>query len=233
MKPRLLASPVAALSTFVLLLTAVQSQGAPAPKPQDSPRNTAVIDINQVLTNHTRLKVLMAEMKADIARAENRVKTEQGEIKKMAEGLKDLLAGTRDYLDLQEKINKRAEDLKTQVQLQRSEFVQREAKVYRVVYREIVNEIADYAKENGIEMVFRIANLPSNDDSPQQVLQEVNRQIVWWADGRDITQAILERLNKKAAQAKPAEKPPQPKPAEKPAAKPPVGKPATEPQKKP
>jgi Skp family chaperone for outer membrane proteins len=232
MKPRQPASLVAALSVFALSLAAVQAQAAPAPASQHSPRTTAVIDINQVLTNHTRFKVLMAEMKGDIAQAENRVKTEQGEIKKMAEGLKDLLAGTRDYLDLQEKVNKRAEDLKTQVQLQRSEFVQREAKLYQVVYREIVKEVAGYAKENGIEMVFRISELPAGNDNPQQVLQEVNRQIVWWADGRDITQTILERLNKNAPQAKPEEKPAE-KPGEKPPAGKPAEKPAAEPQKTP
>ena len=213
------------LTALAAGLVAVGSAAAapPAEKPQPGHRNVAVIDINEIFNSHRRFKAMAADMKGDVARAAQRVKAEQEEIKEMAEGLKDLLAGTRDYLDLQEKVKKRAEDLKTRVQLQRAEFLQREAGAYRAVYNEIVREVADYAAQNGIEVVLRVNTTSPDAKTPQQVVQNINRQVVWFAAGRDITQAILDRLNKKGGAPKtPAEKPAQEKP---PAKRPDGGKP--------
>ncbi len=184
--------------------------GAPSPddKPQASQSSVAVINVAQIFKEHFRFKAMMAEMKAEVAQAEERVKAEQQEIKKMAEGLQELLAGTRDYLDLQQKINQRGQELKTQVQLQKAEFLQREANAYRVIYNEIVGEVAVYGKEHGLEVVLRTATPEGEPKTPQQVLQRINSQIVWFADARDITQAIVDRLNKKDGSPKPpTEKP--------------------------
>ena len=203
------------LTALAAGLVAVSSAAAAAPaeKPQPGHRNVAVIDINEIFNNHRRFKVMAADMKGDVARAAQRVKAEQEEIKEMAAGLKDLLAGTRDYLDLQEKIKKRAEDLKTRVQLQRAEFLQREAGAYSAIYKEIVREVADYAAANGIELVLRVNTTRPDPKTPQQVIQDINRQVVWFAEGRDITQAIVDRLNKKGGGPKtPAEKPAKEKP---------------------
>jgi len=200
--------------------SAAGAEGAasPAAKPQPGHHHVAVIDVTEIFENHVRFKAMTADMKGDVAQAAQRVKAEQEEIKEMAEGLKDLLAGTRDYLDLQEKVKKRAEELKTRVQLQRAEFLQREAGAYRTVYGEIVREVADYAAQSGIEVVLRAQSTPKEPKTPQQVLQEINRPVVWFADDCDITQIILDRLNKKGGAPKtPAEKPAKEKtPAKKP-----------------
>jgi hypothetical protein len=148
----------------------------------------------------------------------------------MAAELNGMLAGTRDYLDLQQKINKRAEDLKTRVQLQRAEFIQREAAAYGAIYKEIAREVADYAAAHNIEIVLRVNGQREKPKTPQQILQDINRQVVWFAGSRDITQIILDRLNKKGAAPKtPPAKPKKEKPAKPAAGKPAKQKPAAKP----
>lgn len=185
-----------ALILALLLPAAPGAPGAEAPPARPRPGPVAVIDVQAVLNGHARFKRVQAELKADVARAEERIKTEQEEIRKLAEGLKGLLPGTRDYLDLQADVNKRAEELKTRVELQKAEFLNREARAFHDVYREIVAEVAKYAAENGIEVVLRTSVL-EKAETPQQILQDINKQVVWFAPGRDITSAILERVNGK------------------------------------
>ena len=186
----------AALILALLLPAAPGAPGAEASPAAPRPGPVAVIDVQAVLNGHAQFKRVQAELKADVARAEERIKTEQEEIRKLAEGLKGLLPGTRDYLDLQADVNKRAEELKTRVELQKAEFLQREARAFHDVYREIVAEVGKYAAENGIEVVLRTSVL-EKAETPQQILQDINKQVVWFAPGRDITPAILERVNGK------------------------------------
>ncbi len=201
---------VPSLLALALLASSADRRQATAAPPD---ARVAVIDVQEVLNSFSRFKIMMAELKADATRADQQLKAAAAEVKEMARGLNDLLPGTRDYLDLQGKIKERGEELKAQVQLQKSELMQREARAYRDAYREIVQEIEAHAKKHGIEVVLR-TNAPVKTETPAEILRDINKQVVWFAPSRDITAAILDRLNAKGSESKPETKPAEKKPAE-------------------
>jgi Skp family chaperone for outer membrane proteins len=86
--------------------------------------------------------------------------------------------------------------MNVRIQLQRKEFLIREAKIYYQVYQEIVKEVEMFAAANGISTVLRISGDQVDANDPQQVLANINKQVIYSSHNMDITGAILDRLNR-------------------------------------
>lgn len=158
--------------------------------------NIALIDIKYIFEKHARFKMMMDDLKADVERAEAQVQAEQEAIKKLIERLENF-RGTAEYKAMEEEVAKRQSDLTVQIQLQRKEFLQREARIYYHVYQEILQELAYYCPQKGVDIVFRFTGDPVDVENPNSVLGFVNRPVVWYGRDRDITGIILESLNRR------------------------------------
>jgi hypothetical protein len=88
--------------------------------------------------------------------------------------------------------------MNVRIQLQRKEFLVREAKIYNQVYQEIAKEVEMFAAANGISAVLRVNGDQVDPNDPQAVLQNINRQVVYFSRNLDITGVILDRLNRDA-----------------------------------
>lgn len=200
-------------SHLVALVAAVLSLGyfsalavaqAPA-KPANGP-SIALLDVSYIFKNHARFKSQMEDMKADVERAEQQVKTERDAIAKLAERLQEFRKGTPDYKNMEEELAKRQADLQVQVTLQKNEFLQREAKTYHNVYQEILQVTDYYAKQNGYDMVLRFNGDPVDVERPDSVLAFINKPVVWYQKQLDITPAVLQELNRNAPPDRQADK---------------------------
>ncbi len=158
--------------------------------------NIALIDVKFIFEKHARFKMMMDDLQADVERAEAQVQAERDAIKKLAERLENF-RGTPEYKAMEEEVAKRQSDLTVQIQLQRKEFLQREARIYYHVYQEILQELAYYCPQNGVDIVFRFSGDPVDVENPNSVLGYVNRPVVWYGKDRDITGIILESLNRR------------------------------------
>lgn len=200
-KSRLAVTIAAALLASSLAVSTVLSQQprAAAPMMSAQPRPTgsaiALLDVSVIFKNHGRFKAMMAEMEGDVKRAEEQMKTERDTIRALSERLKEFRAGSPEYKQYEEEVAKRQSNLQVQVALQRKEFLQRESKIYHMVYMEVEQEVAYFAQQNGIAVVLRHSGDQVEGSDPNDVLRDINKQVVWSASGLDITQPILERLN--------------------------------------
>jgi Skp family chaperone for outer membrane proteins len=158
--------------------------------------NIALLDVNYIFEKHVRFKGMMDDMKQDVERAENDVKTEKDAIKKLMDNL-ERFKNTVDYKRMEEEIAKRQSDLQVKVALQRKEFLQREANIYRVIYQEVWEEVQYYCAANGVDVVLRFNGDRVDPEKPDSVLAYINRPVVWYAENRDITPIILNRLNER------------------------------------
>ena len=96
----------------------------------------ALLDVTRIFKSHARFKSMMEEMKADVQRAENAVKVERDSIGKAAEDLQALYRkGTPEYKNAEEALANRQAKLAVDVNRQKNEFLQREAKIYNTVYQ--------------------------------------------------------------------------------------------------
>jgi Skp family chaperone for outer membrane proteins len=188
---------LAAVLLCGFLVSSVLAQ-APAAQPAAAGPRMALLDVSRIFKSHQRFKGMMDDMKRDVERAETQVKTERETIGKLAERLQEFRKGTTDYNDMERELAKRQADLAVQVQLQKNEFLQREAKIYHNVYQEIWQATDYFCKANRIDMVLRFNSEAVDPDKPESVLTFINKPVVWYDRGLDITDAILQELNRTA-----------------------------------
>ncbi|MBN1393945.1 MAG: OmpH family outer membrane protein [Pirellulales bacterium] len=192
----------AALAVFLSLSAygppaAAQAQRPGQMPPAAGPR-LALIDVTKIFKNHARFKGMMEDMKKDVQQAENWVKNERLAIGKLVEELQTYDKGAREYQALEKDLAKRQADLEIQIRMQRKEFLQREAKIYYNVYQEIWQATDYFARQHKIDMVFRFNGDEVDSSNPDEILKHINKQVIWYDVGLDITPYILEELNRTA-----------------------------------
>jgi len=117
------------------------------------------------------------------------------------EQLKDFKAGTAEYKQLEEHIVGRVADVQARMQLQKKEFLLKESRIYFTVYREIQQVVNYYATSQGFTAVLKINGEEVKEDNPDDVLRYINQDVVWAAQGTDITQIISDELRRRALSA--------------------------------
>jgi outer membrane protein len=179
--------------SLAILGSLAQAQGqAPAGA------RVALLDVGRIFKNHQRFKGMMEDMKADVERAEANVKAQKEAITKKVERLQELNKGTPDYKALEEELTKNQADLQVMVTLQKNEFLQKEAKIYHSVYNEILQATDYFCKQNRVDIVLKFNNDKVDAERPDSVLTWINKPVVWYATDLDITDAILQDLNRQA-----------------------------------
>ena len=196
---------LAVVFSLTCLGSLVEAQGPVAP--QSAGARMALLDVGRIFKNHQRFKVMMDEMKADVERAEANVKAQRETIGKLAERLQEFHKGTPDYKNMEEELAKRQADLQVMVTLQKNEFLQKEAKIYHSVYQEILQATDYFCKQNRVDIVLKFNADKVDAERPDSVLTWINKPVVWYASDLDITDAILQDLNRSAPQARSASKP--------------------------
>jgi len=187
-----------ALATVVAVCTFL-NVGTPAAKAQQPPAarpSVAIIDLTYIFENHQRFGAMKEDMKRDVKAAEETLKNRSKEVQGLGERLRTFQKGSRDYKELEEELASRSADLSVQAKLQQKQFLEREAKMYYNVYREIIDAVHYYAQRNNIQIVLRFNGAPVDTNDPQEVLKELNKAIVWHTPTVDITPYILAQLNR-------------------------------------
>ena len=201
-KSQLLAASAVGLLAIVLVVSNISAQNATGPRAVQPLGGQPVylLDINFVFKNHSRLKAMKIDLQGDVQRAEARVKKEKEAIKALVERLDTYRAGAPEYKDLEQDIATRQADLNVLITLQRKEFLQQEARIYYIVYREIIEEVDYFASQNRAAMVLKFDREPVDVEVPETVVRSINRSVIWNSQGLDITDYIVDKLNKRASQ---------------------------------
>jgi len=163
--------------------------------------NVAVIDIPYIFKNFTRFKQSIDDIKKDIDNYKQYVDEQQKKLRAEAEKLELYRPGTKEYKDVEESIAR----LKLEVQLEsakrQKEFMEREAQVYFNAYREVEAAVTDFAQRNRIGLVLRFSSEEMDPSQRDSIMQGINR-IVVYQDRLDITNMILDLLNRGTPQVR-------------------------------
>ncbi len=166
--------------------------------------SVAVIDLKQVFEGHTRFQAMRDQLMRDVEGAENTVKARQEELRAMVEQLREFRPGTPDYKKMEADVANRQADLKVDISIQKKDFMEREAKIHYYIYQEVLQEIRHFAGQRGLSLVMRVNTQEVKDENPQQILQELNKPVVFFSKTIDITSPILTTLNQRAGGRAPA-----------------------------
>jgi len=173
---------------------AARPAAAAAPPAAPTGTNVAVIDVAQIFKSHVRFNDQMAQIKKDIEAFEGYVRGKQQEFNTKREALAQFQAGSKDYKDREEELDKMQSDLLVDVGLKRKAFLEQEARVYYHIYKEIEQSVAIFAQRYRIGLVLRYTKDDMKPEDRNSVLQGVNRAVVYHG-GLDITDQILRELN--------------------------------------
>ncbi len=179
----------------------IQPQAAAAASPAS---HVAVIDVGYIFTNHVRFKAAMDRMKDEVMAAENGLKAERDRINGLMEQIKGFNVGTPEYKKLEADIAKAQGDFNVNAQLQKKDFMDREAKVYLQVYTEVEKAVEQFAREHRIAIVHRFDGEPLDSSDRNQILRGITKPIVYLESGIDITPDVLKMLNGAPVAAAPA-----------------------------
>lgn len=197
MKKNLVLPLVMASLALVAGQTAVAQQ-----QPQAGPPSpVAIIDLAYVFKNHSGFQSMKEELKNSVDMAQADLKNRRDQAQQLAEQLQEYRPGSPEFKQLEATLAQKQADLNVQVALQKKTLMEREAKIYFTIYQEVIYEVKSYCSRNGIRLVLRFDGEPMNQDDPQQVVQQLNRQVVYSDLSIDITPAILDSLNRRRGPA--------------------------------
>ena len=185
------------------LVSAPVSAQAPV-QPAGPATHVAVVDVGYIFKNHGRFKAAMDKMKDEVMTAENGLKGERDRINGLMEQLKGFNVGTPEYKKLEAEIAKAQGDFNVNAQLQKKDFMDREAKIYMQVYDEVEKAVAQFAREHRIAVVHRFDGDPVDNSDRNQILRGITKPMVYIEPGIDITPDILKMLNTPAVATQPA-----------------------------
>lgn len=209
---------IALVAALVTPVVQAQAPVQPAVRPMTQPAasgsvsaspatHVAVIDVGYIFKNHNRFKAAMEKMKDEVMAAENALKAERDRINVLMEQLKNFNVGTPEHRKLEAEVAKAQGDFNVNAQLQKKDFMDREAKVYLQVYNEIERAVSQFARDNKIAVVHRFDGEPVDDADRNRILGSITKPIVYYDPQVDITPDILRMLNAGAVAAQPGQQP--------------------------
>ncbi len=207
MKKSLALVLLAATAVAIGLTASSAVAQAPAPRAASAVHGApvALIDVGKIFKENARLKQKMAELTAELQKAEQRFQQEKEEIRKMSEALKDYTPGSRDYENLDRQLIDRKTRFSVDLELQRKEFTKEEAKITYAFYEQVCAEVEAYAAANGIAVVLKYNSDRPDVEKPEELAREMfQKQVLWNHPAINITDVVQEALNRRAQLATPA-----------------------------
>ena len=203
MKKIIVSASVIALLAGVLALTGDawsqqgrESAAAAADKP-GIPHKVGLIDMAFVFKHYKKFESLREDLKVEIAESEEKAKLMQKETADLQGQMKQFQEGSAEYTKVEKQlVNKAAEFENFRRQMSR-EFLKKESQIYLQVYNEVSKMVEKYAVFYKYTLIMRFNREDLDTENPTQLLQGMNRQVVYYRGDDDITSPVLESLNKR------------------------------------
>lgn len=197
------------LAAFAAVFAAFQfSADEAAAQQRGAAPQVAIVDLTYIFANHVKFKALVEDMRRDVEAAEADLKAAKEALEKSAERIDEFNRNSPEAKALEEDVAKRQADLQVQVNIQKRNFMEQEAKIYLQIYREVLEAVKYHAEKSGYNLVLRFNGDPLDGDDLQGVMQHLNRQVVYYNRTIDITPVILDACNANAGPPRPTNRQP-------------------------
>lgn len=199
-----------AACAVALTSPALAQDAAPAaagPKKDTTPHRIGLIDMAEVFQGYKKFEVLREGLQAEIEASDAQAKGMVEQMQKLqAEATEQKFVPGSPQFEaaekrlLQEKSNFEAFRTATQRKLAR-----RESEMFKVIYADTTSAVAKYADYAKFTIVMRFDRKDIDENTaPQEAVQRMNKQIVYYRSSEDITDVVLNFLNKEYAKTAPA-----------------------------
>jgi outer membrane protein len=196
-KPILLGAVVAILAGAAFSQP-VQAQNQPAAAAPELPHKVGLIDMAFVFNEYEKFTALKAELQAAITASDNEARAMIEQLQVIQQQLTGgtLAEDSADYARLEADFLRQQTELETYRQVQQRQFLKREAEIYKTVYLDVEHAVSMFATHYQYTLIMRFNRAEVDSaENPQEIIQSLNRQVVYYRQGDDITDQILGYLN--------------------------------------
>ena len=155
-----------------------------------NPARIALVDMAKVFKTSRMFETKREALKREITESEESAKSMLAVLQQMKKKYDTLDKGTEERDELEKQLKIKSAEFEAFRKDLSAKFVKKESKIYLEVYDAVTTEVSNYARANDIDLVIRHQSDPINDEDPQKLLQNMNRQIVY-ENGLDITEEII------------------------------------------
>ncbi|MFN9291102.1 MAG: OmpH family outer membrane protein [Planctomyces sp.] len=193
----------AALAVGFQLPAIAQEAARPAAKPaaekERAPSRVGLIDMAKVFEGYAKFKVLRDELAAEIEKSDAEARVMVEKMQAMQKELQEsgFQPGSAEY----ERAEKGLLDAKGEFEAFRAatqrKLARRESEMFKVIYADTTSMIRKYAEWAEYTVVIRFDSKDIEEDTPPaEAVQRMNKQVVVYRAENDITDIVLQSLNK-------------------------------------
>lgn len=190
---------LAAVAVSFISPVMAQEAAKPAAAKDATPHRVGLVDMAEVFQGYKKFEDMRSELQAEIEKSDaeaklmvERMQKRQQEMveSKLAPGSAQYEAGEKELLDAKGEFE--AFRAATQRKLAR-----RESEMFKVIYADTTSMVKKYAEFAKFTVVMRFDRKDINDETaPNEAVQRMNKQVVYYRGEDDITDVVLQTLNK-------------------------------------
>lgn len=201
MKKYLLSASVVAVLSCVLSLSVTawgqaQPKEGAAPAVSNAPHKVALVDMAFVFKNYKKFEVLREDLKEEIQASEGEAKSRAEAVQNLQKTMKALNEGSPEFTTAEQKLAKASAEFEAFRRQAQREFLKKESQIYHQVYTEASEAVAKYAKYYNYTLVIRFNREDLDTENAQKLIEGMNRQVVYHRVEDDITESVVDFLNK-------------------------------------
>jgi Skp family chaperone for outer membrane proteins len=180
---------------------AVQAQNSAPTKGH----RVGLIDMAHVFQNYKKFEELRSGLQAEIEKSDAEAKVMVERLQKMQVEIKKFDAGSPEY----EQREKQLLDLKGEFDAFRAatqrRLARKESETFKVIYTDVTKAVKLYAEYAHFDHVMRFNRKGIEEiTNPQEAVQTMNKTFIYTSSENDITDVVLQYLNKPYASGAPA-----------------------------
>ena len=188
---------LSALTIAVCATTVVSAQTSTQKTPPPTPAKVGLIDMAKVFQDYTKFKDLREQLKTEIERSDAKAKQLAAAVTNLQTQMKDLKPGSPKYAQLEKALLNARGDFEAYRAGEQRELMRKESAIYKQIYVEVTGAVKKYAEWRKLTLVIRFSPKGADQaETPQSIVDSMNRQVVYHRPDDDITQSVLNYLNR-------------------------------------
>jgi Skp family chaperone for outer membrane proteins len=196
---------VVALAFCIGLTTPAMSQTQPAATaPAATPVKIGLVDMARVFKEYNKFEDMRATLKGEMEIALAEAKAIAANAEKVKEELKLLKPGSAEYIKRESDLAQLSSDFDTKRKLANVQYQRREAEIFQDIYVDAVEVVKLYAEHFKFSMVMRFNSADLDKSNPSTVANGLNKLVIYHRPQDDITDAVIDYLNRRYTPVNPA-----------------------------
>ena len=204
----------AALCCLTASVVNAQGTAKPATQPAAQPAANAtapvkigLVDMARVFREYDKFNDMRAELDTEWQASLEEVKAIAGKAKKVQEELALVKKGSPAFIEREAEIASLSSQFETKQKLNQVNFRRKHAEMFEAIYIDARDVIKLYAEHFKYTMIMRFNSEALDEENPEKIASSINKLVVYHRPQDDITDAVIEYLNRKYAPSRKA--PPQ------------------------